>query len=155
MACCRAVPHLSGGVFILPGQHAQQPAQEKKISGHKKPPAAVPLQGAAAGGIFSGFGVSKQRVQNKLLVLRQMPLPVDDLRQILANFVDVVLMSNQLVVHLLDQISALVAQLRQVLQGILNQVEAVDLVLHAHIERRGDGAFLLVAMDRQVALVRS
>ena len=41
-----------------------------------------------------------------------MPLPVDDLRQILANFVDVVLMSNQLVVHLLDQISALVAQLR-------------------------------------------
>lgn len=84
-----------------------------------------------------------------------MPLPVDDLRQILANFVDVVLMSNQLVVHLLDQISALVAQLRQVLQGILNQVEAVDLVLHAHIERRGDGALLLVAMDRQVALVRS
>ena len=38
------------------------------------------------------------------------------------------------------------------LQGILNQVEAVDLVLHAHIERRGDGAFLLVAMDRQVAV---
>jgi len=42
--------------------------------------------------------------------------------------------------------------LRQVLQDILNQVEAVDLVLHAHIERRGDGAFLLVAMDRQVAV---
>ncbi len=81
-----------------------------------------------------------------------MPLPVDDLRQILADFMDVVLMSNQLVVHLLDQISALVAQLRQVLQDILNQVEAVDLVLHAHIERRGDGAFLLVAMDRQVAV---
>ena len=122
MACCKAVPHRSGGVFILPGQHAQQPAQEKKISAHKKPPAAVPVRGAEAGDIFSGFGVSKQRGQNKLLVLRQMPLPVDDLRQILANFVDVVLMSNQLVVHLLDQISALVAQLRQVLQDILNQV---------------------------------
>ena len=61
-------------------------------------------------------------------------------------------MSNQLVVHLLDQISALVAQLRQVCRTSPYQVEAVDLVLHAHIERRGDVAFLLVAMDEQVAV---
>ena len=135
MACCKAVPHLSGGVLFCRASMHSSPHKKRKYQRTKKPPAAVPLRGAAAGGIFSGFGVSKQRVQNKLLVLRQMPLPVDDLRQILANFVDVVLMSNQLVVHLLDQISALVAQLRQVLQGILNQVEAVDLVLHAHIER--------------------
>ena len=81
-----------------------------------------------------------------------MPLPIQNFGHILADLVDVVLVSNQLVAHLLIQISALVAQLRQVLQDILNQVEAVDLVLHAHIERRGDGAFFLVAMDRQVAV---
>ena len=31
-------------------------------------------------------------------------------------------------------------------------MEAVDLVLHAHIKRRGDGAFPLVAVDTQVAV---
>lgn len=140
-------------LFCRASTHSS-PHKRRKYQRTKNHPPQSPC-GGCGGWHISGFGVSKQRVQNKLLVLRQMPLPVDDLRQILANFVDVVLMSNQLVVHLLDQISALVAQLRQVLQGILNQVEAVDLVLHAHIERRGDGAFLLVAMDRQVALVRS
>lgn len=116
MACCKAVPHLSGGVFLFcrASMHSS-PHKRRKYQRTKNHPPQSPCGGAAAGGIFSGFGVSKQRVQNKLLVLRQMPLPVDDLRQILANFVDVVLMSNQLVVHLLDQISALVTQLRQVL----------------------------------------
>lgn len=31
-------------------------------------------------------------------------------------------------------------------------MEAVDLVLHAYIKRRGDGAFILVAVDTQVAV---
>ena len=61
-------------------------------------------------------------------------------------------MLHQLIAHLLVEVRAAVAKLRQAQQNVLDEVEAVDIILHAHIERRGDGAFLLVAMDRQVAV---
>ena len=81
-----------------------------------------------------------------------MPLPIQNFGHILADLVDVVLMGDQLVVHLLDKVRTAVAQLGQMQQHILNQMEAIDLVLHAHIKRHGDGAFLLVAVDTQVAV---
>ena len=81
-----------------------------------------------------------------------MPLPIQNFGHILADLVDVVLVSDQLVVHLLDEVRTAVAQLGQMQQRILDQMEAVDLVLHAHIKRRGDGAFPLVAVDTQVAV---
>ena len=81
-----------------------------------------------------------------------MPLPIQNFGHILADLVDVVLVSDQLVVHLLDEVRTAVAQLGQMQQRILDQMEAVDLVLHTHIKRRGDGAFLLVAVDTQVAV---
>ena len=81
-----------------------------------------------------------------------MPLPIQNFGHILADLVDVVLVGDQLVVHLPDEVRTAVAQLGQMQQRILNQMEAVDLVLHAHIKRRGDGALFLIAMDRQVAV---
>lgn len=51
---------------------------------------------------------------------RLMPLPLEDFRQVLAHLVDVLLMLDELVVHLLDQVGAAVAQLRQVLDGVLD-----------------------------------
>ena len=50
------------------------------------------------------------------------------------------LVLDELVVYLLDEIRAAVAQLGQVLDRVLDQVEAVDLVLHPHVKRGGDGA---------------
>ena len=81
-----------------------------------------------------------------------MPLPIQNFGHILADLVDVVLVSDQLVVHLLDEVRTAVAQLGQMQQRILDQMEAVDLVLHAHIKRCSDGAFLLVAVDTQVTV---
>ena len=69
-----------------------------------------------------------------------MPLPVEDLGQVLAHLVDVLLVLEELVVYLLDEIRAAVAQLGQVLDRVLDQVEAVDLVLHPHVKRGGAGA---------------
>ena len=69
-----------------------------------------------------------------------MPLPVEDLGQVLAHLVDVLLVLDELIVYLLDEIRAAVAQLGQVLDRVLDQVEAVDLVLHPHVKRGGDGA---------------
>ena len=58
--------------------------------------------------------------------IRQVPFPIQNLRQVLADLVDVLLVLHQLVVHLLDQVSAAVAELRQVLDGVLDQVEAIS-----------------------------
>ena len=80
------------------------------------------------------------------------PLPLEDLGHILTDLVDVVLVLYQLVVHLLDEVSTAIAQLRQMQDCILYQMEAVDLVLNAHIERRGDGALFLIAVDAQIAV---
>ena len=66
---------------------------------------------------------------------------------------DVLLMLNKLVAHLLIQISALVAKLRQILQSSLYQMETIHVVLYAYIERSGDGAFLLVAANMNQTVV--
>ena len=62
-------------------------------------------------------------------------------------------MLHQLIAHLLVEIRAAVAKLRQAQQNVLDEVEAVDIILHAHIERRGDGALLPVAANVQVAVM--
>ena len=85
-------------------------------------------------------------------MLGGVPLPVADFFHILAVLGDILLVLHQLVVHALDEVRALVAQLGQVDDGVLHQVEAVNLVLHAHIEGGGDGALFLVAVNAQVAV---
>ena len=81
------------------------------------------------------------------------PLPVSDLWEIDTFVVDVLLMLNELVAHLLVEVSAAVAQLGQVFDGFLHQVEAVDFILDADVEWSGDGAFLVVTMNVEVMVV--
>ena len=63
---------------------------------------------------------------------------------------DILLVLHQLVPHELDQERAPVAQLGQTLDGVDDQIEAVDVVLHPHVEGGGDGPLLLVAPHVQV-----
>ena len=74
-----------------------------------------------------------------------LPLPVPDLRQVDAVVPDILAVLHQLVVHLLHQIGAPVAQLGQTAHGVDDQIEAVNVIEDPHIEGRGDGALLLVA----------
>ena len=67
--------------------------------------------------------------------------------------VDVLLVLDQLVLELLLQVDALVAGLRQAVDGVHHEVEAVQVVQHRHVEGRGDGAFFLVAADVDVVVV--
>jgi hypothetical protein len=53
------------------------------------------------------------------------PLPVPNLRQVLTVLVDVMLMLNQLVPHLLFQIGTWATQLRQPIDHVLHQMKAV------------------------------
>ena len=76
-----------------------------------------------------------------------MPLPVSDFLHILTMSGDVLFMLYQLVIHLLNQVCAFIAKLRQMDNGIFYEVEAVNLILDAHIERGSDGAFLQVTVN--------
>ena len=84
-----------------------------------------------------------------------MPLPREDFRQILPVLSDVVLMFDQKIVHFLIQMSAAVSKLRQMLERLLDEAEAVDMVLHAHIEGRRDRALFQIAMYEEILFVVS
>src|ERR1700732_3101335 len=56
------------------------------------------------------------------------PLPVADFRQVLAAFVDVLLVLDQLVLELLLQVDALVTSLRQAVDGVHHKVKAIEVV---------------------------
>ena len=82
-----------------------------------------------------------------------MPFPVPYFFQILPEACDILLMLHQLIIHFLDQMGALISQLGQMDDGILYQVEPVDLVLDPHVEGSGDGAFLQVAVNMHVVVI--
>ena len=62
-------------------------------------------------------------------------------------------MLDELILHLLHEVGAAVAELRQAADRVDDEVKAVDVVQNAHIEGRGDGALLLVAAHMEVAVV--
>ena len=80
------------------------------------------------------------------------PLPVPDFRQVLAVLVDVMLMLDELVLHLLLQIGSLGTQMRQAINHVLYQVEAVQVVLYPYVEGRSDRALFLVAPDVEIVV---
>jgi hypothetical protein len=73
--------------------------------------------------------------------------PVPDLRQVLAVLINVMLMFNELVMYHLFEVVPLATQVRQAVYHVLDQVEPVQLVLHAHVEGGGDRAFFFIAPD--------
>ena len=84
-----------------------------------------------------------------------MPFPREYFRQILPVLSDVVLVFDQKIVHFLIQMSAAVSKLRQMLERLLDEAEAVDMVLHAHIEGRCDRALFQIAMYEEILFVVS
>ena len=62
-------------------------------------------------------------------------------------------MLHQLILHLLDQVGAAIAQLGQTANRVDDQVKAVDVVEDPHVEGGGDGALLLIAPDVEVLVV--
>ena len=81
------------------------------------------------------------------------PLPVSDLWEIDTFVVDVLLMLNEFVAHLLVEVSAAVAKSWELKKHRLDEVEAVDFILDADVEWSGDGAFLVVTMNVEVMVV--
>ena len=87
-----------------------------------------------------------------VVISRHLPLPVPDLRHILAVLIDVMLVLDELVLHHLLQIGPLGTQLRQPIDHVLHQMKPVQVVLYPHVEGRCNRALFLVAPDVQVAV---
>ena len=81
------------------------------------------------------------------------PLPVANLGQIHTVVADILAMLHQLILHLLDEVCAAIAQLRQTAHRVDDQIKPVDVVEYPHIEGRGDGTLLLVAADMEIFVV--
>ena len=59
------------------------------------------------------------------------------------------------ILHLLAEPARLIGEARHAVNDVDDEMEAVEIVEHHHVERRGRGAFLLVAADVEVGVVGS
>ena len=81
-----------------------------------------------------------------------MPYPIFNFGNVFAHFCDIVFVFYEQVVHLLEERRARISQTGQHGDRRLHEVETVDLILYAHIERRRDGAFLHVSEYVQILI---
>jgi hypothetical protein len=81
------------------------------------------------------------------------PYPVSDFRHVFAMLANVILMFDELILKLLLQISTLGTQLRQAIDYVHDQVEAIQIVKYGHVEGGGDRALFFVSADVQVLVV--
>jgi len=69
--------------------------------------------------------------------------------------VNVLLVLDELVLHLLFQVGPVGAQVGQAIHNVLHQMESVQVVLHPNVKCGGDGALLFVARTCRLRLVRA
>jgi hypothetical protein len=80
------------------------------------------------------------------------PLPIPDLRQILAVLVDVELVFDKLVPNHLLEVGPLATEMGQPIDDVLHQVKAIQIVLHPHIEDGRVRTFFLINTYMNVAI---
>jgi len=95
-----------------------------------------------------------------VLILVGAPFPFRDFGHVNAMFIDVIFVDGQLLLHFLSDVSGRPANikigavtrqfLRNHVANVLDQVEAVDSVQHAHVKGRGDGPFFAIALYQEV-----
>ena len=94
------------------------------------------------------FYQSKNNPQTSIL-----PSPIPDLRHILAILSDVLLVFDQAVADVLFDVGGLWSQAFYAVDYVGDEVEAVEVVHHHHVEWRRRGALLFVAAHMQVLMV--
>src|SRR5659263_779769 len=83
------------------------------------------------------------------------PFPIPDFRHVLTVLPDVALVVDQLVSNDLGEISGARAQTRHPIDDVFDQMKAIDVVAHRHVEGRGGGSFFLVPTNVKVVMVGS
>src|SRR5579862_2658855 len=85
--------------------------------------------------------------------IRGSPPPVTNLRHILAEPIYVAFVLDEFAQQLLLQMLTLASRLRQPVDDVHDEMEAVHVVQHGHIKRSGDRAFLLVSANVKIAVI--
>src|ERR1700734_3054048 len=80
------------------------------------------------------------------------PRPVLDLRHVVAVAANVLAMVDELVADFLLGVCGALAKLRHAVDDIADQMETVEVVDHAHVERRGRGSLFLVTAHMNVVV---
>src|SRR5579862_3001618 len=80
-------------------------------------------------------------------------MPVADLRHIVAMFVDVELVLDELISQPLFFVTRDALKPRNTVEHVARQVKPVEIIQHSHVERRGRGSFFLVSTDVQVVVI--
>src|SRR5438309_4906163 len=83
----------------------------------------------------------------------RVPTPVAHQRHVLAMAGDVLAMFDQPVAHFVLEVSAAAGELRQTIDDVLDEVEAIHILQHRHIEGARDRPYLLLAARMQVRVV--
>ena len=81
------------------------------------------------------------------------PFPVADLRHIVAVAGDVLFVLDELVAQKLLEVGAPALQPGHAVDHVAGQMEAVEIVQHRHVERRGRGAFLFISPHVQIVVI--
>ena len=82
-----------------------------------------------------------------------LPLPSGNLGKVLAVLMDELGVLNELVAHLLVEVSTSVSELGKILESKLYKMETLNMVLYTNIKRCGDGSLLLVSADMHETVV--
>src|SRR4051812_16777632 len=84
-----------------------------------------------------------------------LPDPVAHFRHVFAPLDDVQLVVRQLTAHQLPQVGGPIAQLRNTVYRLHNQVEPIQIIAHDHVERRRRRTLLLIAAHVNIVMIRT
>lgn len=100
---------------------------------------------------FAVANYTKARLAFRLC--RAAPLPLADLRHIFTVFIDVLFVLNQLILQLLLEVPPPRAGLRQAINGIHREMEAIKLIEHGHVESGRDRTLFLIAANVNAVMI--
>ena len=113
------------------------------------------LRQSLANLVEAGFLAARTQIESENLHDLVGPLPIADLRQVLAKLPDVLLMFDQLVAQELFEMSTNALQPRNPIDDIARQMEAIQVVQYRHIKRRSGRSLFLVAANVEIVVIRS
>src|SRR3954467_15218790 len=82
-----------------------------------------------------------------------LPDPVAHFRHVFAPLDDVQLVVRELTAHQLPQVGGPIAQLRDTVYRLHNQVEPIQIIAHDHVERRRRRTLLLIAAHVNIVMI--
>src|ERR1041384_30436 len=93
------------------------------------------------------------RIENQDLHRLVRPFPIADFGQVIAVFVNVLLVLGEPDAQVVLEMCADLLQARHTIDSVSGEMKAVEFVQHSHIEGRCDSSLFFVAVDMKISMV--